>query len=478
MQKQRLILGLILLLLIAALTILVKVPMRLGLDLQGGSQMTIEAKPTKDFPKITASSLEDIKKVIENRVNGLGVSEPLVQTLGNRQILVQLPGVSDPKEAEKVLGGTAQMDFREQKDGTQEKFREAEGQQKQIKAVLAAVAKSSDSDRAKNAAAIKEAKEALQKKNAEILAMFSEPKILGKNLTTAYAEPTPQGEDNWLVGLRFNETGSEQFAALTKAVASNDRDPKKRLMGIFLDGELLSAAGVDIVKNPNGITGGNAVIEGKFTSRDAETLAISLRGGALPVPVEIVENRTVGATLGQESIRSSIYAAIGGLMLVLIFMGVYYRVPGLVADVALVIYSILTLAVFNILGVTLTLPGIAGFILSIGMAVDANVLIFERTREEMRAGKTLYRSVESGFHRAFSSIFDGNVTTLIACAAMFWFGTGLVKGFAFTLALGVTISMFTALTCSRTMLLLIVLGFPKLRQNPQLFCPDLAEKQN
>jgi preprotein translocase subunit SecD len=155
MQKQRLILGLILLLLIAALTILVKVPMRLGLDLQGGSQMTIEAKPTKDFPKITASSLEDIKKVIENRVNGLGVSEPLVQTLGNRQILVQLPGVSDPKEAEKVLGGTAQMDFREQKEGVKEKFQEAEGQQKGIKAVLAAVAKSSDGDRAKNAAARK-----------------------------------------------------------------------------------------------------------------------------------------------------------------------------------------------------------------------------------------------------------------------------------------------------------------------------------
>jgi preprotein translocase subunit SecD len=453
------------------------VPMRLGLDLQGGSQMTIEAKPTKDFPQITASSLEDIKKVIENRVNGLGVSEPLVQTLGNRQILVQLPGVSDPKEAEKVLGGTAQMDFREQKEGTNEKFTEADGQRRGLKMLLAQVAKATDGDRAKNAAAVNAAKEALQKKNAEILTMFSEPKILGKNLTTAYAEPT-QVPDNWMVGLRFNETGSKQFAALTKAVASRDDDPKKRVMGIFLDGDLLSAAGVDILENPNGILGGNAVIKGNFTTREAETLAISLRGGALPVPVEIVENRTVGATLGQESIRSSIYAAIGGLMLVLIFMGVYYRVPGLIADVALVIYSILTLAVFNILGVTLTLPGIAGFILSIGMAVDANVLIFERTREEMRAGKTLYRAVESGFHRAFSSIFDGNVTTLIACAAMFWFGTGLVKGFAFTLALGVAISMFTALTCSRTLLLLVVLGFPKLRQNPQLFCPNLTEQNN
>ena len=176
-----------------------------------------------------------------------------------------------------------------------------------------------------------------------------------------------------------------------------------------------------------------------------------------------------------ESIRSSIQAAIGGLLLVLIFMGVYYRVPGLVADVSLVIYTILTLAVFNLLGVTLTLPGIAGFILSIGMAVDANVLIFERTREELRVGKTLYRSVESGFNRAFSSILDGNLTTLIACVAMFWFGTGLVKGFAFTLGLGVVVSMFTALTCTRTFMLLLVLGLPELRKRPQLFCPNIAE---
>jgi preprotein translocase subunit SecD len=157
-------------------------------------------------------------------------------------------------------------------------------------------------------------------------------------------------------------------------------------------------------------------------------------------------------------------------------MVVYYRLPGLVADFALVIYSILTLAAFNLLGVTLTLPGIAGFILSIGMAVDANVLIFERTREELRAGKTLYRSVESGFYRAFSSILDSNVTTLIACGALFWLGAGLVKGFALTLALGVTISMFTALTCSRT-LLLYVLGFQGLRK-PEYFCPNLQASKS
>ncbi len=185
----------------------------------------------------------------------------------------------------------------------------------------------------------------------------------------------------------------------------------------------------------------------------------------------MVENRTVGATLGQDSIQRSIYAAIGGLILVLIFMLLYYRLPGLIADVALIIYAILTYAAFVLLGVTLTLPGIAGFILSIGMAVDANVLIFERTREELKAGKSLYRSIEAGFYRAFPSILDGHVTTLISCAALFWLGSGLVKGFALTLALGVGISLFTALTCSRTFLLQII-NVHSLRK-PSYYCPNV-----
>jgi preprotein translocase subunit SecD len=465
MQKQRLILGLILLLVAAAIFVMVKMPMKLGLDLQGGQQMTIQAQTTKDFPKITESSLEDIKKVIENRVNGLGVSEPLVQTMGNNQILVQLPGVTDQQEAEKVLGGTAQLDFREQKAGTEDKLRETVQKRDFYKLALEAVKKSETKD----PKAINAAKDELKKGNTVVAELFTEPKITGKNLKTAFADK-PAQTDVWDVALRFDDIGGKQFADLTKNLAGTGRS-----IGIFLDGELLSYPIVDAQYKANGISGGGAVINGSYTARDAETLAISLRGGALPVPVGIVENRTVGATLGQESIKSSIQAAIGGLMLVLIFMGVYYRVPGLVADVSLIIYTILSLAVFNLLGVTLTLPGIAGFILSIGMAVDANVLIFERTREELRAGKTLYRSVESGFNRAFSSILDGNVTTIIACAAMFWFGTGLVKGFAFTLGLGVLVSMFTALTCTRTFMLLLVLGFPKLRQKPQLFCPNMAE---
>ncbi|MGL5877675.1 MAG: protein translocase subunit SecD, partial [Xenococcaceae cyanobacterium] len=222
-----------------------------------------------------------------------------------------------------------------------------------------------------------------------------------------------------------------------------------------------------------GITGGGAVITGNFPLQEANRLAVQIRGGSLPFPVKIVENRTVGATLGQDSIYSSIFAGVAGLLLVFVFMAVYYRLLGVIADVALAIYTVLNIAIFGLLGVTLTLPGIAGFILSIGMAVDANVLIFERTREELKAGKTLYRSIESGFYRAFSSILDSNVTTLIACAALFFLGSGLVKGFALTLAIGVIVSMFTALTCSRTMLLIAVLGFPGLRQKPELFCPNL-----
>jgi preprotein translocase subunit SecD len=243
-------------------------------------------------------------------------------------------------------------------------------------------------------------------------------------------------------------------------------------LGIFLDSNLISAPGVDVQYATTGITGGSATISGNFNAESSRDLAVQLKGGSLPNPVAVVENRTVGATLGQDSIKSSILAGLGGLILVLIFMGIYYRLPGIIADTSLIIYTLLSLACFALVGVTLTLPGIAGFILSIGMAVDANVLIFERTREEIKAGNTLYRAVESGFYRAFSSILDSNVTTLIACGALFWLGSGLVKGFALTLALGVTISMFTAITCSRTLMLLAVLNIPSLRQKPELFCPN------
>ena len=464
MQKQRSILALILVLIIAAITVIVTIPTRLGLDLQGGSQLTIQVKTTPTIPKIDQGMLEAVRRIVENRVNGLGVSEALVQTVGEDQILVQLPGVNDPEQAERVLGGTAKLEFQEQLPGTETQL----AIERQLQQEL--LAKQTELKTSNNEAAIKENQAALKRSNEAIAKLFKSSGLGGENLKDAQPQPLASG-NNWNVALRFDTPGGELFAQLTKNLAGTGRS-----IGIFLDERTISSPVVGVEFAQTGITGGSAVIQGNFTTQEANDLAVQLRGGALPVPVEIVENRTIGASLGRDSIQSSINAGIGGLVLVLIFMVAYYRLPGVIANIALLIYALLTWAAFVLLGVTLTLPGIAGFVLSIGMAVDANVLIFERTREELRGGKTLYRSVESGFYRAFSSILDGNVTTVIACAALFWLGAGLVKGFAVTLALGVVVSMFTAITCSRT-LLLVVLGFPALRK-PQWFCPDLSKTAN
>ncbi|MEG4515790.1 MULTISPECIES: protein translocase subunit SecD [unclassified Microcoleus] len=464
MQKQRSILALIFVLIIAAITVIVTIPTRLGLDLQGGSQLTIQVKTTPTIPKIDQGMLEAVRRIVENRVNGLGVSEALVQTVGEDQILVQLPGVNDPQQAERVLGGTAKLEFQEQLPGTEAQL----AIERQLQQEL--LAKQAELKTSNNEAAIKENQAALKRSNEAIAKLFKSSGLGGENLKDAQPQPLASG-NNWNVALVFDTKGGELFAQLTKNLAGTGRS-----IGIFLDERMISSPVVGVEFAQAGITGGSAVIQGNFTTQEANDLAVQLRGGALPVPVEIVENRTIGASLGKDSIQSSINAGIGGLVLVLIFMVAYYRLPGVIANIALLIYALLTWAAFVLLGVTLTLPGIAGFVLSIGMAVDANVLIFERTREELRAGKSLYRSVESGFYRAFSSILDGNVTTVIACAALFWLGAGLVKGFAVTLALGVGVSMFTALTCSRT-LLFVVLSFPGLRK-PQWFCPGLSKTAN
>jgi preprotein translocase subunit SecD len=468
MQKQNWWLLLILALVVASIVILIKLPLQLGLDLRGGTQLTVQVKPTQQVKTIEPNDLKAVQTVIENRVNALGVSEALVQTVDTKnQVIVQLPGVTDPKEAERILNVQAQLEFRQQKQGKEGEFRAEYGVFQQNKAELEVLRKQNDP---KNAPRIAELEQSLQKSKAAILDLFESVGLTGKNLQNAGISST-QGT-NWEVTIAFDGEGGNKFAELTKAIAGTGRT-----IGIFLDNELISAPVVDVQFAQTGITGGKAVITGNFTAESANDLAIQLRGGSLPFPVKVEEIRTVGATLGQDSIRRSIYAGIVGLILVLIFMAVYYRLPGIIADVSLIIYTILSLGAFALVGITLTLPGIAGFILSIGMAVDANVLIFERTREELRAGKSLFRSVETGFYRAFSSILDGNVTTLIACAALFWLGSGLVKGFALTLAIGVAISMFTALTCSRTLLMLTVLNVPSVRQKPELFCPNLPVNQ-
>ena len=258
--------------------------------------------------------------------------------------------------------------------------------------------------------------------------------------------------------LSFNKQGGDRFAQLTQSIAGSGR-----LLGIVLDGRSISEASVGPEFKAAGISGGSASITGNFSAEEARDLEVQLRGGSLPLPVKILEVRTVGPSLGAENIRTSLLAALSGLLLVAVFMVVVYRLAGVVAVVALSLYGLFNLAAYALIPVTLTLPGIAGFILSLGMAVDANVLIFERIKEELRSGNTLIRSIETGFSLAFSSILDGQVTTLISCVALFALGTGFVKGFAVTLGIGVLLSLFSALTCTRT-LLRVVLSYPALRR--------------
>ena len=489
MGRQRIFLALILGLAIAAIVVITQIPTNLGLDLRGGTQLTLQVQTTEKIPNITLRDMEGVQRVIAGRVNELGVAETSVQQLGQNQLLVQLPGVSNPEQARRVLGETAQLEFRAQDPGTEQRFQiesqilqqhqielatlqqaneaAAPGNPTNTEALVTPSEEGIDAEATADLSQqIETAQQAVRDSNEAIAELFAPAVVTGEMLTNAFPQPSIRG-NLWEVVIEFDSEGSNNFIELSRNIAGTGRS-----IGIFLDNRLVSAPTVDVQYAETGITGGGASISGGFNAESATDLAIQLRGGALPLPVEVVETRTVGPTLGRDSIERSLYAAIGGLILVLIFMAVYYRLPGILANIALIVYALLTWAVFNLFGVTLTLPGIAGFILSIGMAVDANVLIFERTREELRSGKTLYRSVESGFYRAFSSILDSNVTTLIACAALFWLGAGLVKGFALTLAIGVVVSMFTAITCSRT-LLFFTLGMPQFRK-PELFCPGIT----
>ncbi len=454
MPKPNQTLTAVLALVLAAVVAIVALPPRLGLDLRGGAQLTLQAlpNPERGIPEITPRILESARFVVEKRINGLGVAESTVQISGRDRILVQMPGVNDPAEAERVLGNTAQLEFRVQRPGTEGEFL---ARRRALANLLAEREALTDPA----AIARKDAEIAEARKN--ILALFDSVGLTGERLRDAL--PTSRGAgDTWDVSLRFDRLGGELFAKITGELGGTGRS-----IGIFLDDELVSAPVVPVEFQGRGITGGEARIEIGTTLQAASDLALQVRSGALPVPVTILENRTVGASLGADSVRRSIWAGLGGLALVLIYMVAYYRLPGAIADLALLVYAVLTFAAFSLLGVVLSLPGIAGFILSVGMAVDANVLIFARIREELLAGRTLYKAVEAGFNRAWSSIFDSNATTLIACGALFWLGAGLVKGFAVTLAIGVVVSMFTAITVTRSLLLLAIAN-PALRR-PQWY---------
>ena len=402
----------------------------LGLDLQGGSQIVLQAKST-DTAVLNAESMATVKTIIENRVNALGVTEPLVQQQGTSRILVELPGVANSDEAIRAIGQTGELEFIDAGD-----LPPAEGS-----LVVTTLGGPTASSAITTTTGLTPTEIAATRVYTTI--------ITGRHLKSA--------------SVGYDEYNKPQINFELRKLSDAPEDDGPRIFGewttqntnkylaIALDKKIMSAPQV---KTP--ITDGAGRITGRFTLPEAQRIVVVLKYGALPIPLEVIESRGVGPTLGQDSVNKSLVAGAIGLLLVMIFMAIYYRVPGLLADLALIIYAMLNLSIYKLIPVTLTLAGIAGFILSIGMAVDANILIFERMKEEMRAGKTLGAAIDAGFDRAWSSIRDSNVSTLITCFILYVFGsyfsTSTIRGFALTLAIGVLCSMFTAITVTRSFL--------------------------
>lgn len=359
--------------------------MKKGLDIKGGVRLVLEGRDTPEA-KVTREAMEQALKVIEFRVNKLGVSEPNIQLEGANRIIVELAGVENTEQARRDIGTTAQL-----------KFVDPDGN------VV----------------------------------------LTGQDVADAQAFQNTQS-GGFGVSLDLKGEGPKKFAEATAKHLNKQ-------IAILLDDQVISAPVVQSV-----IDSGKAQITGSFTAEEAQRLANLIKGGALPVKLEIIENRAVSATLGQDSFARSVRAGAVGALLVALFMLLRYRIPGAVAVVALCVYLGLTIASIIALGAVLTLPGIAGIILSVGMAVDANVLIFERIREELRKGSGLRTGIDAGFRNAFSAVIDSNVTTILAALILYWLGTGPVKGFGLTLAIGVAISMFTAITLTRWILKLVV----------------------
>lgn len=432
-----------------------------GLDLQGGMQVLLEADLPPDEP-LDRQSVANAKAIIEKRVDGLGVSEPLIQLEGTRRIIVELPGLKNPDEAIAAFGKTGLLEFIHTGQiylppgspvQTTEKVVVPSAETTPTATVeatptLTATVEATPALTATIAATPTEAAAELLTPTPTPEERVFETIMTGRNLKSA--DLTVDDVNQTQISFALDEEGTRIFADYTAKNVG-------QVMCIVLDKEVVSCATVRDV-----ISKGQVLLtrEGGFTPAEAESIVIRLRYGALPIPLRVETHREVGPTLGEDSVRKSALAGTIGLSLLVAFMLIYYRLPGLLADLALVIYAAVIFALFKLIPVVLTLAGIAGFILSVGMAVDANILIFERLREELRAGKGLHLAVEQGFSRAWPSIRDSNFSTLITCVILFWlgsyFGASMVKGFALTLAIGVLLSLFTAITVTRTFLRLVM----------------------
>jgi len=411
-------------------------PFKLGLDLRGGSQLTYRADVAKIKPDQVGEAMTSLRTVIERRVNSLGLSEASVQTeqtsigLKENRLIIEIPGVMDVNEAVKQINKTPLLDFRTERPDGPEKVAIVKAQEELLARIKTAGTSSPDLLAGADPLAFEDAN-------------FVPSGLTGQYLSRAILELGAGVSLGPTIGIEFNSEGAQKFGEITKANVN-------KKVGIFLDGELISAP---VVREE--IKDGKAQISGQFTMDEAKSLVRDLNLGALPVPVQLISTQTVGATLGQEAFDKGVMATLYGFLLIAAFMIIWYRLPGLVSVVSLSIYLSIMIALFKLIPITLTAGGIAGLILSIGIAVDANVLIFERMKEELKRGKTVHNAIEDGFARAWTSIRDSNISTIISASILYWFGTAMIKGFALNLIFGVTISMFTAVVLSRTFLLSI-----------------------
>lgn len=417
----------IFILICASIFVIWNMPITLGLDLQGGSRIVLEGVDT-DKVKVSDDAMAGVEAVIRNRIDALGVTEPTIQRKGRDQIVVELPGVKDPDRALKLIGDTALLEFVEAEWAPGD---ETVLPPQKIKEVYGEGARLDKVKEVRDGRTISERPIVLKKSV-----------LTGADLKGAW--PGVDSYGNPVVDIEFNPDGGRIFSNVTSRSVGKP-------IAIILDKKIISAPNV---REP--IPSGKAQISGDFTIEEVQDLVIKLKAGSLPIPVKLVENRVVGPTLGKDSIDKSKFAGTVGFIIIVIFMIAYYRLPGFLADIALCIYALLVIGILSLLHTTLTLPGIAGFLLSIGMAVDANVIIFERLKEELKAGKTIRVAIETAFERAFTAILDSNVTTILAAITLFWLGTGTIKGFAVTLTVGIIVSMFTAINVTRMMLEMMV----------------------